>query len=475
MAQERYNLFDTFEYRGKWWLPENPENKVGGNLVVTKDKMVLDLFGSLRGDDLSKHLGSGEVFNPNIINGITDDGTLCTLKDNYLRGSNISLSSVVIIRESYIVNILFIGQLFTSIEDIKFKSVSVNYSLLEEWLSKEVFKNDISRKGKLFEAQSQFNFPESFEVFISSIDALISLDGHFNTGGDGFRTLIWNYMAFLKITPNKDRDFDWFVEQLHSLASMLTLFTGEPIYPRRIKAQIGSQNKTTENQIKEPIEILYKPIGTESPKSLHPLEMILPFSLVRENISNVISNWFEKSNLLKPTVNIFISIFYKSKIYIDNVFLSLMHATESFLRKIYGGQYIPEQEYSQYLNQIVLPVAMPSELKESLRKRLEYGNEYSLRKRFEKLFDILESKLKNLITDNTDAFITSVVDTRNYLTHYDKKLEEKCLHGADLYYTNQRLALLLTIVLLKEIGISEDIIHQQILQTKRFAGLLQKG
>jgi len=475
MAQERYNLFDTFEYRGKWWLPENPENVVGGNLVVTKDEMVLDLFGSLRGDDLSKLLGSGEVFTPNIINGITDNGNLCTLKENYFRGSEFSLISVpgVIIRESYIVKFLFIGELFTSIEDIKFKSVSVNYSLLEEWLSKRVFKTDTSYKEKL--SQVQFSFPESFEVYISNIDAHISLDGHFNTGGDEFRTLIWNYMAFLKITPNDDRDFDWFGEQLHSLASMLTLFTGEPIYPRRIKAQIGRQNKNTENQIKQPIEILYKPIGTESPKSLHPLQMILPFSLVRENIADVISNWFEKSNLLKPTVDIFISIFYQSNIYIDNVFLNLMHAIESFHRRRYGGQYIPEQEYRQYLKQIILPVAMPSELKESLRKRLEYGNEYSLRKRFKKLFEILKSELRILITSNTDSFIKSVLDTRNFLTHYDKKLEEKCLRGADLYYTNQRLALLLTIVLLKEIGISEDIIHQQILQTKRFADLLQKG
>ena len=471
MAQERYTLFDNFEYKGKWWLPEKSQNAVAGVLQVTSGNIVLELLGSLRGSNLHQHFGGGEVFSPKIIHGITDNGNLCTLMNSYLKDSKISLPAGLV-QENYIVNFLIVGELFNSVEEVKLESISVNYSLLEEWLSISAFKQDFPSKGKPVEAR--FTFPESFEVFIGNIYASISLDGKFHTGGDNFRTLKWDYTAFIKIAPSGDKSLDWFIEQLHSIASVLTLFTGEPVYPRQIKARISGQNKITGRQAKEPIEIFYELTGTESPRALHPFEMIIPFPLVRGNIGTILSNWFEKSSLLSPTINLFISMFYKSKIYTDSVFLSLMQAVESYCRRRYEGRYVTEQGYKQYLEQIILPDTMPSELKESLRNRLEYGNEYSLRKRFEKLFDILESKLKNLITDNTDAFINSVVDTRNYLTHYDKKLEEKRLQGADLYYANQRLALLLTTILLKEIGISEDIIHKRVLQTRRFAGLRQK-
>lgn len=38
-------IYDEFEYAGHWWLPENPDNKVSGTLIFSKDGIKLELIG----------------------------------------------------------------------------------------------------------------------------------------------------------------------------------------------------------------------------------------------------------------------------------------------------------------------------------------------------------------------------------------------------------------------------------------------
>ena len=54
--------------------------------------------------------------------------------------------------------------------------------------------------------------------------------------------------------------------------------------------------------------------------------------------------------------------------------------------------------------------------------------------------------------ENKDIFINRVVDTRNYLTHYDKNLREKAVDGEQLYYVTQQLKIVIVICLLSELG-----------------------
>ena len=38
---------ESFEFKGYWWLPSNPDNKVAGVITYTSGKsLVLELFGS---------------------------------------------------------------------------------------------------------------------------------------------------------------------------------------------------------------------------------------------------------------------------------------------------------------------------------------------------------------------------------------------------------------------------------------------
>lgn len=92
-----------------------------------------------------------------------------------------------------------------------------------------------------------------------------------------------------------------------------------------------------------------------------------------------------------------------------------------------------------------IPNNLDKSHKESLVSRINYGNEYSLRKRLGELVSSLGEEIKAIISPRPDYFSTTIVDARNYFTHYDSSLTSSELKGRGLYDANQRLKILLII------------------------------
>ncbi|MGA2915832.1 MAG: HEPN domain-containing protein [Sedimentisphaerales bacterium] len=471
MVERNYTLFDNFEYKGMWWLPENPERKVAGILSVQNRDIKLDLFDSLKRSNLRDYLSSGnEVFSPKIIQGITDNGKPCTLLNTFLANRNDNSSGVC--NESYVVNFLLVGKLYNLTDEIKFSSVSINYTYLEEWLGYQPFKINYNEKP----LTAKFEPPVFFEFDIDSIDSKITLSGDLITSIEHFTSFEWNYRAFIKVTPKDYMDYNWYLEIISSIGNLLTLLTGEPIYPKQIKAcgsdiEIGAGQKT-----KEIIEFFYGLWGDKLPKTIHCNEMIAPLPILKERLNIIFQKWFEKSLLLKPTCDLFFSTF-RTKTYQDAVFLNLVQAIESYHRRKCSGIYVDKEEYAKYekLMTEAIPHEMPKDLKESFRRRLRYGNEYALRKRIREIFSNVQKSMLELIANNTEKFIEKIVDTRNYLTHYDKELESRSItKGIDFYYANEKLWLLLIVLLLKELDIEDSIVADRIKNIRRFSDLQKR-
>jgi hypothetical protein len=59
-----------------------------------------------------------------------------------------------------------------------------------------------------------------------------------------------------------------------------------------------------------------------------------------------------------------------------------------------------------------------------------------------------------------------VIDTRNYLTHYDENLKAQSLGHEEMIEATQRLRILLTIILLKHLNLDEGTIEQVVSNNK---------
>jgi ApeA N-terminal domain 1 len=99
---------------------------------------------------------------------------------------------------------------------------------------------------------------------------------------------------------------------------------------------------------------------------------------------------------------------------------------------------------------------------------LNYGNEFSLRKRLKELLDQFWKNLLEDFVSNKSTFVKNIVNTRNYLTHYDEDLKDKAVQGEGLYYLNERLKLFLIILLLDQLGIPRNDIFEIINNHGRF-------
>ena len=180
--------------------------------------------------------------------------------------------------------------------------------------------------------------------------------------------------------------------------------------------------------------------------------MIITLPEMKQEFGAVLEKWFSKYEELESAYNLFFGALFNSSLYLEFYFLSLMQAIETYHRQVFGGKYIEQDAYDKE-SQILktnIPPGFPDDLRDAIKSRIKYGNEYSLRKRIRGLFESTDNETRSLISKDYKYFIGKVVDTRNYFTHYDEELKSAALSGSELYYTCQRLKIFVIILLLKK-------------------------
>lgn len=472
MAKQSYTLADNFELRGIWWLPENPDTQISGVLTFDNEKKIsLELLGSFR--ELTS-LGGRNFFQPEIILGVSDVGHICTLFKNIESNSQLNFPGIhkSIIEAQY----LFIGKHFQTPDDITFPSLKVSFTNLENWLAIRPFSLEIPNNQENKDWKLAHKWPSEFKSQLIEIESLIESTHEFNTGGNLITDAIWKSKAFLQITPNDVKDFKWYWGMMYDLCNLLTLLIGETTFINQVKAlgddvQIGTDKTTKEN-----IELFFTQKKVRINKEVHPFEMLLPFPCISEQITEVLFLWFTKASRLRSVYDLFFGTFYNPGMYLQFQFLSLMQALESYHRVTKDGKYLSNTDWKPF--RTILANAIPAELdnghRESLKSRIKYGNEYSLRKRIGELLGSLDKETLSRLSPSNKYFTSVLVDTRNYLTHYDNELKDVALKNADLYWANQRLKILISLLLLKEIGIQEKLILNQMTENNKIRQIFDK-
>src|SRR5262245_9743861 len=139
MARQDYTLFDSFQDKGYWWLPETPRHQVPGILFHSEEETRLELFGDLYEESLEE---KGIVKQPRpvpIILGWMEDQGVCTLYKNHRTSQQLhvpgGVGSAVWASQA-----VFLGKHFPKPDEIVFSSMGVNYPNLEEWVGEPPFK-----------------------------------------------------------------------------------------------------------------------------------------------------------------------------------------------------------------------------------------------------------------------------------------------------------------------------------------------
>ena len=439
---------EKFSYIGKWWLPDNPS--------VTYQGIINYIPGE---DNIFELITSRQLFSladnhqTDIFLGETPDGRQITLVDcAYIDTKPASIVDGTANR--FDVKYIIINEHFNRVEDIKLQSIWSNYSHLDEWVN--ISGLTVMDNGRN-ETIVKYKRPEKIDVQLDDEYKLMIWFGqHGPTYSHQFqKEANIKQITFVQIDANQNVPFIELVNRMQYFHEFLSLAILEPVSP---VLWISSKE---EDEYKN-LYIFYKLPTHPNPRKdnsyfLRSARMIFTYNHIENNFIDIINKWISSYSRLSHVYDLYFGTIFNPHLYLEQRFLNVIRALEVFHRRLFDGKYLSDDEYDEISSVIEnsIPQNPTPGFNDKMTSMLTYGNEYSLRKRLNELFDNYLQDYKSLYTDR-DFIINKSVDTRNYLTHFSKELEAERATGKDLYFLTQRIRMALIICILNYIGFSKE-------------------
>lgn len=203
-----------------------------------------------------------------------------------------------------------------------------------------------------------------------------------------------------------------------------------------------------------------------SPKAaskIHPYKTNFILPDISDNYDTVMKNWFTVSDEYSQALNLYFSIRYNRRMYMNNEFFSLVQAIEVYHRRNeeFEGIYLDPDDFDDYYNDLCGTIR--SDFDNSFKQHLkdgtfEYANEYSLAKRMKELVRDIDNILEDIPME-FESNIRSIVNARNNLTHEG----DAGTSTNQLYEFSLILKALFEALILIEIGIDKNHFHETLL------------
>lgn len=408
-----------------------------------RERPILSLYGAFK--EL-KELTT--ILTHDIILGYTLDGKNVTLYNCHESRTQMSAG----LTSEYSVSYVIVGYHFLNEEQIKFSRISINYTYFDEWINKHgFFQNFIDNELIIKYKQPDeiiFDINETFQL-------------KFDIKGLMEPISFWKKESLIKqqtraqlISKKGDVQFSVFLDSIYLLQNFLSLAVLEPVYPIELIAEIDDVRVELPNgqSFPQPIDIYYKIDPFMEKKTLHPAHFLFLFEDEEKHIDKYLKNWFKKSDLLKPVIDLYFSLYYNPRMYMQTKFINSLLALEAYHRRTRNNYMIPKKEYRELSKKILINI--PDKYREKMKGKLIYGNEPSLKDRLIGIIKDLHIILDDII-DDIDDFVKDIMNTRNYLIHYDRKKKKTAASGVRLYILTRKIMLMLHILLLIEIGMKK--------------------
>ena len=463
---------ESFEEDGYWWQPENPDNRIAGRLSFNPDTGgQLSLLGDFDGFERLGKMGDQIT-----IHGISESGKQYSLFECWKNSS--SLVSSGFRSSGYLVNTIIKGHFFQNLDDIRFDSFRVYFKNLDDWLGQvilfitfpkgiETSTNSYSLEYKP-ESLPEYNLPN-----FGKIEFLYSHNIH-----SEHLPYIHNFTAktefYVKFIPESPASYDDILNRYSSdFCNFLTLVIQNPSYPYKIIGFINSINmELGGTSYPTPIEI-YQDLNYLKPieKRIPPHELLFSYRTIQTGFSEYYQNWIRLSRSIKPSIDLYFSTQYRKSLYLEDSFQKVIQAIEVYHRRSekYRGEFCTKEEYNPLLKSFLdqIPInKIDDDFRNSLKNKLSYNYQYSLRKRIQDLLVSCIDEYGDIISglyEKPSVWAKKVADRRNFLTHREKDQE---IDYHELHLWMLQGSLLLQILFYREIGFDGESIVEMIKNNK---------
>jgi len=466
-------LSDSFSLGGYWWLPDNPDQKTYGTLRY-QPETAPEL--SLEGSFIEfKPVPSNYLSNV-VIYGMTPNGIACTLVDAYQKSNRMHMPGIT--TSEFFCNRLFVGKEFIMPDVDTFESAIVEFNGLSSWLLRNPFNRKILEKeGNDKVWGISYTTPKLISTPVKSIQASIIFEPFIHSSGEN-QTMKLSHTDHVRFRPKKKQNIDWYLNIIFSFRIFLSFLIGQPVNPLSIKlcTQKRRDKRLGNKYFRNYVDFCIPHYQSDMGKKLYPPDMLIPYPSVKRNFKQYLINWYQKGEKFKTTYELLFGVLVQKNIPIDFQFLALVQAFESFDRSTNEGKYIiPNGSYEPIKKAIIdaIPGSVASDHKAALKSRIQYGNEYSLRKRFNLTLSLMPDSLQKKVTKNDSKFTSKVIATRNYLTHRDESDKNNVMDSLGMQKASESMQILIMSLIFNEIGIGFQTFEKAISTNWRIKQILK--
>jgi len=447
---------------GRWWDPRTPETKLPGELKFSdKDEPFLILL------DNAQEITEPSINNSPIMHGYTTDGTKVTLTDCTSLGLSGSFgSSPKSLRIE--ARAAFIGCHFESKENICLRGLEVIFDGEDTWARYAGFNHKWDQMENGWRKFNlEYEFPPTLTASVG--DYTIKAEPLFDVNRESMFKYSLCQTIHFRIEAEEQKPFDELYDVYWKLRNFLSFASAYAINPLSFRGA----TRTTEwtKGLDYEISIRRDVRRVIANEIRHPAEALFTLRDVLSYFETCIQAWFNNAEELEPVHNLFFGTVYKKGMYLESQLLQAAHALEVLHRRQSSRSvYLEEEEFQDFLgslHQTLNDHGITDGPKDSFKTKMKYMNEYSLRKRIRELLKELNGLLSEIIPDEGE-FVQKLVDTRNYLVHYDTELEESRVSGTALFRLIMQARFILEVYLLKSLELPDPIVSGIVSNRLRF-------
>ena len=435
---EQIDLDQKLEYKGYWWLPSDPDNKVAGVLTYyPNEKIVLELLGCFGEYSLAILTCKDQE---DIIYGKTAEGQVITLINN-IRSLKLNFSADFPIVK-YTCNYMLIGLHVKGLDEKRNFWATARIPELSYWCQPEAITTTMFFDKNHNSQMTNLSFNTEFR---SRKDIIKSVRVNENTtvkikkavryNGDHFAPEIEQY-SYLEIRKKGKISIKEIVSDIFMFEQFLSLATLSIVKSLKITLHdktIYEQEAGTRFYREIHFIHAFRERNNLQSADSKMFRNLFDYSTIKDVYPEIIAKWYNEPIEMAPIRDHLVTSLEKKHLYGSVDFLIVIQALEGFCRRFRSKKYrkmhgLPERDYSDLLT------IMGSLLD-------EFGN--------------IELIQKCGIDKE------EVVDSRNYYSHFmPKDKQPKALDGYELYKLTMRLRILLVCCVLSLYGFDNSRINE---------------
>ena len=431
------------QLNGQFWLPETPQQVVGGVLYVAETgRISADLYGELEsGIDALKAGGNY----PQLLGNVEKYGWV-TLRDCMCRSKTIATNSI---STSLIdARLLIAGAHYETDEPLLFRAVEIELDGIDQWLG----ISGISVNHPSDESPTTITYtPPKADRHVLNEGTYIEFTYRWQLPfSPALTEAKITQSASIVFNSSRPSPFEDFQGMIYEFSNFLSFATDEIVNLRSIKAMEILRNDDSQNLKRTtPLIIWYESLPYNSKPGATAFHNILfRYKQIDVRFAELYGNWHNAYERFGPAISLYFSSRAGDHKYINGRFLSLIQGLETFHRRT-SNETIMDSACFKDLSKAIID-ACPEGHKKWLADRLRFGNEISLAKRLRRITEPFSNLYKSVF--NIQKFIRLVVDTRNYFTHYTPELESKASQGVELLNLCTRMEVFFQLHLMRELG-----------------------